>query len=265
MLGLHKKWRATFMEAWPDEVVALGLPMEQVTLSEQDRLAIGSRTAAFRDMFDVDEMQPLSREFYAKADEKIAVFESGAHARLGGCSFKQPGRFQTKPIFSGRDLAPHVLHENARVAGLVASSLQDNFDVSLFFRPWREIPRWTEFRLFMSNRRFVGASQYFHAHAFPEIEYNAKRIAAALIDFTIAFVAVSHLNDAIVDVFLEPNGGGSWRAVLLDMNPLIWRADACLFRWQNNGDFDRGLRFRGSDGRVLSMTPLPLAQTAPQQ
>ena len=56
MLGLHEKWRSTFMEAWPVEVIALGLPMEQVTLSEQDRLAIGSRTPAFRELFELDEM-----------------------------------------------------------------------------------------------------------------------------------------------------------------------------------------------------------------
>ena len=61
MLGLHEKWRSTFMEAWPDEVIALGLPLEQISLSEQDRLAIGGRTAVFREIFEIDELPPFSK------------------------------------------------------------------------------------------------------------------------------------------------------------------------------------------------------------
>jgi hypothetical protein len=33
LLGLHEKWRETFMEVWPDEVIALGLPMEHINLT----------------------------------------------------------------------------------------------------------------------------------------------------------------------------------------------------------------------------------------
>lgn len=262
MLGLHQKWRSTFMESWPDEVVALGLPMEQVTLSEQDRLAIGGRTEAFRELFKLDEMPEFTSDFRAAVDEKIAVFPSGAHVRLGGCSFKRPGRYQNKAVFSSQELAPYILQENPRVAGLLASSLQSKFDVGLFVRPWYEIPRWAEFRLFMKARSFVGASQYFHTALFPEIEANARPIAATLVDFADEFLTVSHLDDAIVDVFVEEGQGGSWRAVLLDINPLIRRSDACLFRWENDGDFDNGLRFRGRDRRVLSMAPLPFARAS---
>lgn len=262
MLGLHEKWRLTFMEAWPDEVIALGLPVEQVTLSEQDRLAIGGRTSAFREIFELDEIPSVSLDFHAEVDEKIAVFPTGAHARLGGCSFKQPQQFQAKPVFGSRELAPHILQENPRVAGLLASSLQSNFEVGLFLRPWHDIPQWSEFRLFLKARAFVGASQYFHSTVFPEIEANAGAIAGALINFAEAFLAVSHLDDAIVDVFVREGDNMGWEAVLLDINPLIRRSDACLFRWSNGGDFDRGLRFRGSDGRMLSMSPLPFASAS---
>lgn len=262
MLGLHEKWRSTFMEHWPDEVIALGLPMEQLMLSEQDRLAIGARTAAFREIFEIDEIPLFSDGFYVAVDEKIRIFPSGGHARLGGCSFKRPGHFQKLPVFNSRDLAPHILQENPRVAGLLASSLQDNFEVGLFIRPWHPIPQWAEFRLFMKNRAFIGASQYFHMTVFPEIEANAQPIATALINFTKNFLSVSHVDDGIVDVFVEKIDDTDWRAVLIDINPMIWRADACLFRWQNGGDFDCGLRFRGSGGRILSMAPLPFARTS---
>ncbi len=114
----------------------------------------------------------------------------------------------------------------------------------------------------MKGRAFIGASQYFHRALFPEIEANARPIAARLVDFADEFLTVSHLDDAIVDVFLEQDADGGWRAVLLDINPLIWRSDACLFRWENGGDFDRGLRFRGRDGRVLSMAPLPFGRAS---
>ncbi len=262
MLGLHEKWRSTFIEFWPDEVIALGLPIEYIILSEQDRFAIGARTEGFRELFEIDEIPPFTDNFHVAVDKKIAIFPSGCHVRLGGCSFKKPGRFQKSPIFSSGELAPHILQDNPRVAGLLASSLQYNFDVGLFIRPWQELPQWTEFRLFMKDRAFVGASQYFHTKVFPEIESNAKLIASALIDFADEFLSVSHLDDAIVDVFVNQNSETGWRAVLIDINPLIRRADACLFRWQNDGDFDCGLRFRGRDGRVLSMAPLPFAQAS---
>jgi len=262
MLGLHEKWRSTFLESWPDEVVALGLPMEQIVLSEQDRLAIGGRTEGFRVLFELDEVPDVTNDFRTAVDEKMAVFPSGVHARLGGCSFKKPGHFQKKPIFGCRELAPHILQENPRVAGLLASSLQNNFDVGLFVRPWHDIPQWAEFRLFLRARSFVGACQYFHKAVFPEIEADARPIAATLVNFADRFLAVSHLDDAIVDVFVAPDDEQGWKAVLLDINPLIWRSDPCLFRWENGGDFDRGFRFRGQDGRILSMAPLPFARAS---
>ena len=260
MLGLHEKWRTTFIESWPDEVVALGFPMEQVTLSEQDRLAIGGRTQGFRELFKLDEILDFTNDFRRAVDEKIAVFPSGAHVRLGGCSFKKPGHYQKKAAFSSGELAPYILQQNPRVAGLLASSLHSKFDVGLFVRPWHDIPQWAEFRLFMKARASIGASQYFHTALFPEIEENARAIAATLVDFADEFLTVSHLDDAIVDVFVEQDTKGDWRAVLLDINPLIRRSDACLFRWENEGDFDSGLRFRGRDGRVLSMAPLPFTR-----
>ncbi len=112
MLGLHEKWRATFIESWPDEVCELGLPFEQLLISEQDRAAIGSRTAAFRELFDIDELTQLSDEFRIGIDAKTALFKDGAHFRLGGCSFKQPGRYQDGPIFNSAQLMPHVLRDN---------------------------------------------------------------------------------------------------------------------------------------------------------
>ena len=257
MLGLHEKWRSTLMEFWPDEVIALGLPMEQATLSERDQLAMSARTAGFREMFELDEIPPFTARFYAAVNDTLAVFPSGGHARLGGCSFKKPGLFQTAPAFNGRELTPYILQENPRVTGLLANSLQDNFDVGLFIRPWHDIPQWAEFRLFMKNRAFMGASRYFHQMVFPEIEIRAKPIAAALIDFANRFSFISHLDDGIIDVFVQNDADNSWRAILIDINPLIRRADACLFRWQNGGAFDLGLRFRGPDGRVLSIAPLP--------
>ncbi len=143
MLGLHEKWRSTFMEAWPDAVFALGLPVEQVTLSEQDRLAIGGRTPGFRDLLELDEIPEFTRDFRSAVDKKIAVFPFGGHVKLGGCSFKKPGNYQKEAAFNCRQLAPYILQENPRVAGLLASSLQNNFDVGLFVRPWHDIPQWT--------------------------------------------------------------------------------------------------------------------------
>ncbi|MGC4392621.1 hypothetical protein [Agrobacterium sp. M50-1] len=262
MLGLHEKWRATFIESWPDEVCELGLPFEQLLISEQDRAAIGSRTAAFRELFDIDELTQLSDEFRIGIDTKTALFKDGAHFRLGGCSFKQPGRYQDGPIFNSAQLMPHVLRDNPRVAGLLASSLQDKFDVCMFIRPWENIPKWSEFRLFMKNREFIGASQYFHTAFFPEIEAKARSIAVALVEFADRFTQVAHIDDAIVDIYLRPDDAAGFEAVLLDLNPLILRSDPCLFQWKNGGDFDRGLRFRGRDNRVLAITPLPFAYAA---
>lgn len=114
----------------------------------------------------------------------------------------------------------------------------------------------------MKNREFIGASQYFHTVFFPEIEANARSVAVALVDFADRFRDVAHVDDAIVDVYLKPDDAAGFEAVLLDLNPLILRSDPCLFQWRNGGDFDRGLRFRGGNNRVLAITPLPFAPAA---
>lgn len=70
---------------------------------------------------------------------------------------------------------------------------------------------------------------------FPEIEANAKSIAAALVDFADRFREVAHIDDAIVDIYLKPDDVAGFEAVLLDLNPLIVRSDPCLFQWRNGG------------------------------
>ncbi|SFA62819.1 protein of unknown function, partial [Paracoccus halophilus] len=109
---------------------------------------------------------------------------------------------------------------------------------------WHDIPLWSEFRIFIRDRRVIGISQYHHQSGFAEIPANERAIKASLSDFCRDLLDALHMETVVADVFVERQDNGSFKTTLIELNPFIQRTDPCLYTWKNGGDFDGGFRYR---------------------
>ncbi|WP_308917471.1 hypothetical protein [Jannaschia sp. LMIT008] len=223
-------WAAEF-GAYPEGVLALMGPMEVMPLDHADLLWLARQADA-------------PSEFLAHhLDEAVDPFAAtGAHFRLGLCSFKRgPGRLL--PVFDGRQVMTTMAARNERVAQVARAVLAEGREDALYFRPWRDIPRWCEFRVFIRAGVVVGASQYHTDRRFPEIVADKPRIADVLRAAVDDLLKVLHVDDIVADFAVPP--ALDRQALLLELNPFVRRTGPGLFRWGgglDGGDFDRTFR-----------------------
>lgn len=152
----------------------------------------------------------------------------------------------------------------------IRDSIEKDYPVSCHLYADETPPPWSEFRLFIRDRKLVGASQYRAQEAFPEVAELSEKIGAALMRFGSLLIAGLHLNDAVADVQIEDQGGEAIGTVLIDLYPFDSRTDPCLFNWRDGGDFDGSFRFRkdvhnpyrGETHRVLHRSDLGLFREA---
>jgi hypothetical protein len=237
------------MEAWPDELLDLSIPSVEIELSEDDMLALGSTSPSFREFFALGGIRPPSAGLREAIEACLPAFAHGIFPRLGTCSFKRPG-IVARPLETAGVVLREITAANERTAAALRNAIREGYPQSLFLREWRDIPAWSEFRVFIRNRRIVGISQYHHRPAFPEIPRNLVSIGFALADGVGQLLSATSMANMTADFFLL--GEGSREAVLIEINPFDRSADACLFSWEAGGDFDARLRYREPSGRVAS-------------
>lgn len=223
-------WNAS-LAACPPEVLALMGPMQTLPLEGGDLAWLAGQTGA-----PTPGLEP------ALAEALVAFSGTGAHLRLGLCSFKR-GTGRLLPVFTAAQAMTTLRAPGPRVAGIARQVLAEDRDDALYLRPWREIPRWCEFRVFIHGGQVVGISQYHLDRSYPEIHSRGQEISGALGGLLQRLLPVLHVPDIVADVALDPSFATP--ALLLEVNPYLRRTDACLFRWGQGplkGDFDGGFR-----------------------
>lgn len=185
-----------------------------------------------------------------KVNDALRAFPQGVFVRLGSRSPKDSHYALECGLraFRSADVIKMFTDGSERVETDLRMALRFGYTPHLFIRPWLDIQPWAEFRCFVRNKVLVGISQY---HCCPgahwrEIEDRATPIERAIRGFASEVLPTLHLDDIVLDVFLEERvkePPQSFLVKLLDVNPFFPRADACLFSWRSGGDFDGSFRF----------------------
>lgn len=219
-------WEAD-IAAYPDAVRALMGPMTQVELEDDDFACLTGEAKA---------ITPDSRDVL---DEVLAGFQStGAFLRLGLCSFKSgPGRLL--PIYTGTQAALTLAQRNARVQTVARAMVMAKQKRLLYLRPYINIPRWSEFRIFIKNRSVIGISQYHCDQRYSQIHYYADQIENGIQVLLRHLLPALHVNDTVVDISIDPE---QKMALLLELNPFVRRTGSGLFSWTKPGDFNGRMR-----------------------
>jgi len=231
----------TFPENWPPTLTLASLPGVSVTLSDGDAETLGSQSALFREIYGDTRRIGFSKGFEKAIAKALDEFPEGVMPRIGMCSWKASTVVHA-PCRSVADVMRVITANDPRVAQAIFDHGISKRRVVLHLRAWRDIPDWAEFRLFVKRRRLVGVSQYAWQQTFPQIAAQHAAIVTAVNTLLRDIWDDLHMDDVVIDVCVLPEGDGL-KAWLIELNPFDRRSDACLYRWENGGDFDGGFRY----------------------
>lgn len=244
-MGFPIEIERTFREHWPSAVAALAIPARTIDLSLHDVAALGWFTPEFRAaLVDRPSRLELSHTFLEALDAAIAKAPGAVYPRLGYCSWKASSPC-TLPARTARQVLGTITRPDARVARALLSAVSARSGLALHLVEWRDIAPWSEFRLFIRDRRLVGASQYYCDREFPELSLAGTALHAAIPAFAEALGRTLHMADVVADIYLAPDGRNGLEAELIELNPFSPLTSPCLFTWHRGGDFDGSIRTVG--------------------
>lgn len=246
----------TFREHWPSGTAALAIPARTIKLSLHDVAALGGFTPEFRvALSDGPNRLDLSRTFLENLDATIAQAPGAVYPRLGYCSWKASSACAL-PARTARQVLGTLTRPDARVARALLAAISARSCLSLHLVDWRDIAPWSEFRLFIRDRRLIGASQYYCDRAFPELLFAGSALHAVVPAFAEALGRALHMTDVVADIHLAPDGRNSLKAELIELNPFSPLTNPCLFTWHRGGDFDGSIRIVGGGQKTSGLVSL---------
>ena len=249
---------ATEIEEWQSELYRLALPFRRIDATRGDFIRIGAAMPGFEKEFG-EAAPPRFSELFSSALREI--FENqpyGIRLRLPLCSLKMR---QRRPRILSFDAAIDALMQpNPRVSGMILQSLRQKRSTAVYAFPWRKIPLWAEFRMFIRDGEAVGISQYHHRIVFPQIVEHHDAMISALDKFSQRMADGLHVPSTVADVFVSHKEDGSFGTTLIEINPFLKNSASCLFTMEDGGDFDGTFRFR-RDASTVSACALDLNGT----
>ena len=255
---LSEQERLCHREYWPNALDALAGQFPRIDVSNDDAFAIGTFTEKFRVEHAVDAVERISDELLDEIMEYLSDERDWLKLQLGFRSWSMSVRARDKKI-----LRAVIQDSHTKRAQFIHDCLEQGETVALFLSPSQNLPPWSEFRLFIRDRRVIGVSQYHHQDAYPEIQENLAAIKASMIPFSEELIAALHIDTVAADVFVEPQADCDFKTTLIELNPFIQRTDPCLYSWRNGGDFDGGIRYRTARYNPYQNTTIAGKHTEP--
>jgi len=233
----------TFPENWNDDLVNLSTIQDIFEVSPEDLRAIASIFPSLRNQFNINGLMDFSNQMKSWVEGVLKKSDDGIFIRTSYGSFKQ-NPFSYAPITSWSDINSTFRWPDTRIEKFLRNRLTFGEPIHIIASPWYDIPSWSEFRVFIRERKTVGVSQYNHHQAYTEINTHIDAIKASLLDLNDQLIEALHMDTVIADVFMKQQSDGKLKAIIIEINPFIQQADPCLFSWNNGGDFDGTFRFR---------------------
>lgn len=236
----------TLLDRWPPAIAALSIPTRCQVLAKEDVRTLLYQHPETRALTGCDSRLRFSEPLSRWIEETVAIFPGGAFARLGVCSFVTVERGPRR-MCTGEQVVKLMMHPGIRAASLAYRCFRANQPVTLCIREWRDIPAWSEFRIFIEGGNVLGISQYHWRCAFPQIEDRVATIVDLVHQASVRIVAATHIESVIADIFVARlDADPTW--VLIELNPYWSTSGSCLFTWKDGGDFDGTFRYRTANG-----------------
>jgi hypothetical protein len=215
----------TFMENWPKGFSQLSVPSFNLVLDLEEAKALAKRydPPSFEDV-DPKETGKILKKIEDAGDVFCRRFKEGVFTKLGSRSPKDCWK-DIKPQMTGRECVQALLNSCERIFDDLCEAVRYEYFPNVWFRKWIDINRKFEFRCFMKDRQWLGASQYYYNDYFEELLPLKNEILQKLLKFfNEKFLPISHLDDVVFDVFLTND-----EVKLIEINPFCNLTDPCLY------------------------------------
>ena len=251
----------TFVDAWPQAWHDLAPASEIIPLDRAEMHALGAQIIGFRHWFAPAPARPLPG-LARRLDAAIARLGRSCFVRLTSRSPKDglPALRHGLRVTDGAQALALFVEGSQRCAADLRMALESGHGLGIVVRRWIEFPPWAEFRCFVRERRWAGASQAQQAAqtlVFPRMLECLPALLDSLAQAMGRIIPASPIANAAFDLACPTpakNMPEPW-ASLLDANPLLETTDTLLF--PSAAELDRTLRFRWPDGQTPGRIPLP--------
>ncbi|MCK9558196.1 MAG: cell division cycle 123 family protein [Candidatus Cloacimonetes bacterium] len=243
-----------YIENWEPALHSLSIASIDIPLTVDDAKRLGSNIIEFGEAFGC--MADIS-DISSKVSSAVEKMPSGAFVRLGSRSPKDSWMMQEEggKVLPGEDPLRFMLDCSERIYEDLMLSIQQSYNPHIWVRQWTDIPKWSEFRCFMQNRKLVGISQYYYDEEFPEID--ADMFEWAIQEFFGLFLKATKMESVVFDVYIKlrkvrPNIRDI-EVKLLEINPFFELTDPCLFSWHGTKPFDGSFKYIKANAPNLDM------------
>lgn len=220
---------------------ALSHPVVAVELSDEAKRWLGSSSSFFSIEHDVMD-RTFALSDFAEILTEAKNFDDRFFVQIG----KRPWRRRfsvAQPSLPDAFMYSFNREHMARSL-YIHDSIKKNYPVFCYLYEDDAVSFWSEFRLFIRERKVIGVSPRHYHDAHPEIERYTMAIRTALSDFSDRLVEALHMETVVVDAFLTWQEDETFGTTLAELIPFDPHADPCLFTWRDGGDFDGTFRFR---------------------
>lgn len=240
--------KPTFIENWPQDLCRLSLAQTGIKLDRFTAIVLGMQIKDYGEAFSRMGRITLPETFALSSletelDNEIATYPKGCYVRLGSRGPKDALYPTVWPATTGAHAIQNLTAGSERISDDLQQALAENYDPYIWLRQWLPVEPQHEFRCFMKDRKFIGASQYNYFNgAIPWQHENSGELEWIIRDiFFPQFKQASHLDNVVFDLIIR-NRDCEWTCKLLEINPFFNMTDACLFDWRKPEDFDGSLR-----------------------
>lgn len=218
---------ATFRENWSEELKQLAVPSISFPLLPHEIDYLGQRQSLYRKFF------PSSfTHCCTSLDSKIeSAFETCASVfpRLSFCSWKTTKEFG-RACTSLSEVLFCICQQDDRIDSYLTAARTQYTPIWLHLVQWRCLAEYDEVRLFICNRKLIGASAYHENKNSPISKLRAMSICWSVKIISERFLPHLPLDSVIVDCLIPKEDGIT--PEVLELNPFGTLSSAGHFSWE---------------------------------
>jgi hypothetical protein len=254
--------RATFVENWTPVLRAMTIPYSVKQMTRHQMIALGSIIVEMDDLFTgyYGELPDHLSEYSDRVlcisnmiEEQWNAYEvSGAEARFVRLGSRSPkdsyDGFKKRYRCECPGDAMTLLKNSERIGEDLASALMHDYLSSFVIRPWVKIVDGSEARCFVRDGVCCGVSEYNYRavkQGFSTARQAIQRDPSIGTMYEESYHIIAEaasraagIADLVIDIGCVEQGDGSYYTPLvIEINPLSFTTDPCLFSWDNPSEF----------------------------
>lgn len=220
-------FHATFRENWPEELKQLAVPSCSFSLLPHEIDYLGQWQSLYRKFF-VSAFTHSCPSLESKIENAL-LSSSSVFPRLSFCSWRS-SKEHGRPCTSLSEVLFCICQHDDRIDSYLTAARTQYSTIWLHLVEWRKLAEYDEVRLFIRNRKLIGASAYNENKNSPISELRAMHICRSVKAFSETVIVHLPQDSVIVDCLIPKSNDITTE--VLELNPFGTISSAGHFSWE---------------------------------